>query len=148
MNKQKIVKLIPLLIMSGIIFSFSLQVADVSNQQSGFIVTMILPLIRTILPFLSIDTITYLVRKTAHFSEYALLGVLGGNASTAWKECKLSYMFLLYGPLNALCDETIQYFVPGRSCQFSDMLLDSCGYFFGFLVFAIISKLTQKRKSS
>lgn len=142
MNKNKLISLLLLFTMSLIIFSFSLQVANVSNEQSGFIVTLVLNIFVPIFGnIFSIDTLTHIVRKTAHFAEYTLLGILGFNAKNRFNDSKYSFLFYLYGPINAIIDETIQYFTPGRSCQISDMILDSCGYVFGCILLAISLKL-------
>lgn len=149
MNKNKLISLLLLLTMSCIIFSFSMQIADVSNNQSGFIVNLVLtifvPLFGNIF---SVDTLTHIVRKTAHFAEYSLLGILGANANRAWKDSKYSNLFYIYGILNAILDETIQYFTPGRSCQISDMILDSCGYLFGYIFLLLCIYMIKKYAKS
>ena len=80
-----------------------------------------------------------IVRKAAHFSEYALLGFLISATCLSFNK---TYGFTaliswICGTLYAVSDEIHQYFVPGRSCQLSDMLLDSAGVFAG-VVFCII----------
>ena len=148
MYKRKLISSLLLLTMSFIIFSFSMQVADVSNEQSGFIVNLVLTIFVPIFGnIFSIDTLTHIIRKLAHFSEYALLGILGSNTKEAWKNSKYSYLLYIYGPINAVLDETIQYFTPGRSCQISDMILDSCGYVVGFLFLTVLIKNINKKKS-
>lgn len=144
MTRHRILRLLPLFIMSGIIFSFSLQVAEVSNEQSGFIVAIVTKILVPLVGnTFSIDTLTYVVRKCAHFSEYALLGILGAYANMGWNR-KYTKLFIGYGVINAVLDETIQYFVPGRSCQLSDMVLDSIGYFCGFLFVLFVYKYFVK----
>ena len=46
---------------------------------------------------------------------------------------------LLPGPFAALCDETIQLFVPGRSGQIADVWLDTAGYLTGALLTLLMS---------
>ena len=71
----------------------------------------------------------FLVRKTAHFAEYMILGLLASQAFDPGR--KVSRVSLVATAL--LCaavpsiDETIQLFVPGRSGQVTDVLLDCCG---------------------
>lgn len=80
-----------------------------------------------------ISGINYFVRKLAHFSAYAALGLC-------------SYLFFyfsgirlggVYPPAILLCagyavfDEVHQLFTPGRSIKFTDMLLDTAGAAFG-----------------
>ena len=52
---------------------------------------------------------------------------------------------LLPGTLAALCDETIQLFVPGRSGQITDVWLDTVGYLTGALLTLLIFFLCRKR---
>ena len=52
---------------------------------------------------------------------------------------------LLPGTLAALCDETIQLFVPGRSGQITDVWLDTAGYLTGALLTLLIFFLCRKR---
>ena len=47
--------------------------------------------------------------------------------------------------LAALCDETIQLFVPGRSGRIADVWLDTAGYFNGALLTLLIFSLCRKR---
>ena len=51
---------------------------------------------------------------------------------------------LLPGPFAALCDETIQLFVPGRSGQIADVWLDTAGYLTGALLTLLIFRLCRK----
>ena len=80
----------------------------------------------------------HLIRKVAHFSEYAVAGVLGWLAfSVVWGagrgiwQCLVNVCFA--GVLTAFCDETIQLFVPGRNGQVSDMWIDFSGYIAGVI---------------
>ena len=49
------------------------------------------------------------------------------------------------GALAALCDETIQLFVPGRSGQIADVWLDTAGCLTGALLTLLIFRLCRKR---
>ena len=74
-----------------------------------------------------------LIRKAAHFAEYAALGLclalffieLSGNRPTALKPGAVRGFAV--SALYAAGDELHQHFVPGRSMQFSDVLLDCAG---------------------
>ena len=79
-----------------------------------------------------------------HSGEYALLGVfiaaaLRTGAHFSWPAA------LLPGTLAALCDETIQLFVPGRSGQITDVWLDTAGYLTGALLTLLIFFLCRKQ---
>lgn len=77
-----------------------------------------------------------LVRKTAHFLEYALLGFLALcclRVMTPHLEKYVSWPLLL-GLAVALVDETIQLFVPGRSGMVADIWMDLGGVVAGVLL--------------
>ena len=70
-----------------------------------------------------------LVRKAAHFTEYAVLGVLVSSALDPGARRTRSRILLIAAVLAlvASLDESIQLFVPGRSGMVTDVLLDCCG---------------------
>ena len=82
-----------------------------------------------------------LLRKIAHFMEFASLGAL-----SAWLYIMLPErtVFLLpCGIVVAGVDEFIQRFVPGRSASFTDVLIDSSGVLFGVCVVLILRVLVS-----
>ncbi|MEG2428883.1 MAG: VanZ family protein, partial [Oscillospiraceae bacterium] len=61
---------------------------------------------------------------------------------------KFSYSFgtiLFIITIIPVCDEFIQTFVVGRSGQVSDVVLDFCGAFVGFISVAALKKITNKK---
>ena len=87
-----------------------------------------------------------IVRKAAHFSEYALLGFFISAVCLSFSKSNgfTALISWICGTLYAVSDEIHQYFVPGRSCQLSDMLLDSAGVFTG-IVFCILCVYIYKK---
>ena len=81
--------------------------------------------------------IDFPVRKCAHATEYS------GKRSMLICWCA--------GTAYAASDELHQLFVPGRSCQFRDVCIDSAGVLAGVLVFSLIKheivKYKEKKKS-
>ena len=75
MNNKKIFNITILLLWMVLIFVMSSFNADSSNSQSGFIVNLLSRFVN----INSVNTISFLVRKTAHFMEYFILGVLTIN---------------------------------------------------------------------
>ena len=76
--------------------------------------------------------LTHIVRKAAHFSEYALMGFL-------WylllRKKRMNILLSVSATmLYAASDEFHQTFVNGRSGQLSDVILDTCGGCFGILI--------------
>lgn len=102
------------------IFSNSLMPAVESSDLSGGISVQLYELLNLNIDFEIFHT---LIRKCAHFAEYAILGVFAG---LAFKKEYFVRVFALC-VLLASTDETIQLFVEGRSGQISDVLLDSVG---------------------
>ena len=76
-----------------------------------------------------IDVSVFIVRKTAHFCEYAALGFLLYSVCVSFYVKPLHGIPISFtaGTLYAVSDEIHQYFVPGRACMFKDVLIDSCG---------------------
>lgn len=101
------------------IWGHSLVPAAQSSAESG----ALLSVLSGAFPWLT----EHLLRKTAHFLEYALLGGLCFGALWGARRYSL-YAVLFAGVLVALADETIQLHVPGRSGQLTDVWLDSAGY--------------------
>ena len=87
------------------------------------------------------------VRKAAHFTEYTGLGILLTLSLTRSRffEGKRRVLLIPMGFFIACIDEGIQYFTPGRDCNFMDVLLDTCGIAFGVGVCTLISYLKNRR---
>lgn len=85
-------------------------------------------------------TMTLIVRKAAHVSEYALLGFLvcGVVLSLAGRERRRVVLAGVYLVAVPSIDECIQLFVPGRSGMFTDVLIDLCGIAIGVLVSRLV----------
>ena len=76
------------------------------------------------------------IRKMAHFSIYTLMGFLLMSFISTYdlKENKRIMVSLCIGAIYAISDEIHQLFVPGRSGQITDILLDSMGVLLGILL--------------
>ena len=86
----------------------------------------------------------FLVRKAAHFSEFALLGALMGWMSLLLRG-KTFPGILGLGLCCACIDETIQYYVPGRASMLTDVWIDTAGFAAG-LSLLTIGYIILKRK--
>ena len=72
--------------------------------------------------------ISHIIRKTAHFTIYAALGFFSSLTAGRRKIfSKSSLGIVLFCFAYAVSDEIHQYFVPGRACMFTDMLIDTGG---------------------
>lgn len=82
-----------------------------------------------------------IVRKAAHFAEYAFLGFLISLffVFSGTRDLKLIIYTAAFCLIFSSADEIHQSFVPGRSCQFTDILIDTSGGALGaFLVFLFL----------
>ena len=89
-----------------------------------------------------------LLRKIAHFSEFACLGVLLGWLMGLLK--KRGWRALSLGFAVACVDECIQFFSPGRASGILDVLIDTAGILAGLGVLALwryIRKTINSRES-
>ena len=92
-------------------------------------------------------SMTFLVRKAAHFSEYAVLGFSAHALFKTLDAQKSARWLVLLTALVPVCDETIQLFIPERSGQVTDVLLDLSGMLFGAIVFLAVAKIGKWLKS-
>ena len=120
----------------AMIFAFSTD-AFSSQETSGFLRT----LMRWLWPDLDWRTahsINRWIRKTAHFTEYALLALLACRAIWLSSETTLGRVALLALTLvlvTATVDETHQAFAPTRGGSPWDVALDLCGGMAAVLLF-------------
>ncbi len=139
------------------IFRFSAMPAVQSTIQSTSVAQRLTEIIEALLaidlPFndsaAQLDELDGFVRKAAHFTEYALLGLLTYSISICWSHIKKQgqspVLSLFSGPLPAFlfilalaaADEIHQTFVPGRSGSLRDVLLDGAGILAGILILKI-----------
>ena len=90
----------------------------------------------------------FVIRKLAHFSEFAYLGLL-----FTWffkligqKGIHSFTMPLLFGGIAALTDETLQMLTPQRGPSLVDVWIDSAGVVVGVLLVQLVCGLWQERK--
>lgn len=155
LNAIRSVLLCAVIAVMAIIFALSADTADESNNKSSPLSGSLLRAVLSVFDLSEEEMeeathlCSYIVRKTAHFCEYALLGGLLFGLCTSFYLTRLKGIIIsqIVGSLYAVSDEIHQYFVPGRSCQFSDMLLDSCGVFTGIMAILLILTIYIRIKS-
>ena len=88
----------------------------------------------------------FVLRKCAHFSEYAALGFFLGGIFTAGGKRGLDRLSscLLCGLLTACVDETIQIYAAGRGSSLIDVWIDTAGSCTGFALHEILHRLRLK----
>ncbi len=137
-------------IITSFIFFNSLTPGSESGALSGSITAMLYPYIKIIFSSLDFNTFHYIIRKTAHFSEYFVLGLSIYYAHHHQKS-KNNY-YLLFFFFIPICDEIIQYFTPNRAMMVTDMIIDSCGMLCAMLFlkfcFYILASIRQNKMRS
>ncbi len=131
----------------SLIFYFSSQEATVSKGTSSRFIKTIVKIIdfNDKLSEEEIDgiceSLSVFIRKTAHFSIYALLILIFALLLSQYKVYGMrQFLFaLLFCFLYACSDEIHQLFVPGRSGEIKDVLLDTLGGAFGCGIIKILS---------
>lgn len=83
------------------------------------------------------------VRKLAHFSEYALMGILVYLIWMPWMKrgWKLNLLVVVWVFLSAGCDEFHQSFVAKRSGNFIDVMIDTSGGCFGLFLSTTVRRI-------
>ena len=87
-----------------------------------------------------------LLRKIAHFTEFAALGACLGWWFGILEKRKI--MALVYSFGAACLDETIQVFVPDRGPGLKDVAIDTCGAAVGLGLLILGQKLARKIQTS
>lgn len=146
------------LAMNGFIFFNSILDQSKSSVESGAVTEVIKPVIEDVIeitaPSVDKSTINYhgIVRKLAHFSEFAMLAVFAsGVAYMLTKIFNRVFVTLpmFYVLVVAVLDEFIQTF-SDRAGMITDVLIDYSGallgFLFSFVVILIIEKVSKKKK--
>ena len=138
------------------IFSMSAQNAKQSDKTSSEVIKIILRITDPKFEELSpseqqtkIDDMQGIVRKTTHFLIYALLGALFAQGYLCFSKTPLIVIpaAILSAALYASTDELHQTFIPGRSGELRDIVIDSSGAILGALVSYGITRLCARVKA-
>jgi len=145
---KKIILLVLMILSVAFIFSNSLMDAYLSGLQSGYVLS-ILQRVAEYLGFNPARITESMVRKLAHFAQFALFGFLLFAYIAAWfgKIKPHIFMGLFFGLFTAVSDEFIQLFVYGRGSMVEDVVLDFFGFIFGMVVFICLRWLVICIKS-
>ena len=130
------------------IFSNSAASAGTSNGMSLTVSEWVRPVLNTVGLHPETDFLNFVIRKLAHFSEYALLGCLIAIAYRlqpwSWMKSKAALLPFFIIPV---LDENLHRFSAGRSCELRDMLIDSAGMAAGlFLAIVLLGIVGHQKK--
>jgi VanZ family protein len=109
------------------IWGHSFVVGPDSSMESGRFVELLTPLFHAAGVF-DTETMMFVVRKFAHFSEYFILSIIVANNCRVhgWKYSK-ALIAHLYSIAVPFIDESIQLFIPGRQSSLRDVVIDTVG---------------------
>ena len=132
---MKVLRWLPACIIILFIFYQSSLTRVESNGVSLHLLEWIYPLFF----WIEQDVLHGLLRKSAHFTEFFILGL-----SLHWPlSSKQIFIYGLFCLLVPACDEMIQYFTPGRAAMITDCMIDASGMICAWLA---ISTLTRRKK--
>lgn len=146
MKYKKIVLIILIICWMTTVFMLSGENAEKSETTSGSVVGFIVDKIYDTSNMSQkeredkIENLQRPIRKLAHFTIYAIGGVItfmfmNDLNITNKRKILYSIMFCL---IYATTDEIHQHYVPGRSCEIRDVLIDTIGASIGILITYLI----------
>jgi VanZ family protein len=136
---------LPVILWMTLIFSASAD--SKSGQRSSRIIAPLLRWLKADISDAAVDRIVFVVRKTAHLTEFALLAGLiwrarrkpVKNDPRPWQWTDAAFAVGM-SALYSASDELHQLFVPTREGRFGDVLLDTVGALCGLLVIWILGR--------
>lgn len=137
-----------------LIFCFSMEPAERSDRTSGQISEAVVHAVYRDYDRMPVqeqhsifNSVQHIVRKAAHFTEYTVLGLLLRLCLLSWfgRRKGIPYLAWGIGALYACTDELHQMLIDGRSGQWTDVLLDSCGVLTGVLIAMAVLALVRRK---
>lgn len=152
LKRKRVAKVLLCVMWLGIIFYNGTRQGVVSQRSSKEVVKVVskfidIPLIKLNTPNIKFNEINFYVRKNGHFFQYLIFSVLLCAAVRQFKLYKSSELFLLLFLLLLfpVIDEFIQKYIPGRTSNIFDIIIDFSGGILGMLISNISYKM-HKRK--
>lgn len=134
MKTKRIIYTTLLILWMIIIFCFSNQTGEESQLVSNKIVNGMINIIDYITDNrLSVEEISLIVRKLAHFTIYFILGILAFLTLNSYGVRKPLIFSIILCLLYAITDEIHQLFVNGRYGSIIDVMIDSFGSIIGII---------------
>ncbi|MDB8793553.1 VanZ family protein [Romboutsia sp. 1001216sp1] len=133
-----------------VIFYMSNQPSHISSAQSSGVINVLsnVPVIGDAIDIMMVNGIAqFVIRKSAHMFSYAILAILWFmsiyESNKYIKKTFITSLFFTF--IYACTDEVHQLFIPGRSGEIRDVLVDSTGAIIGLCVLVIIIKFVNKK---
>lgn len=156
---MKAIRTISVILLIGwmaLIFSLSAQNAATSSNTSAGVISAVIRIFRDDFDSLSpaeqqdiIAPFQFIVRKGAHFTAYAILGVFSFFTYITYTKIPFSLRLILISAtclLYSVSDEIHQTFVPGRSGEIRDVCIDFCGSILSIAFLTLIARTKKFRK--
>lgn len=141
---KKIIKWFLVIIFMLFIFYMSSREGDQSTGDSSAVINFIKLYLGIDLDAISNGNASFIVRKTAHATEYMILLFLIYNAVKEYEDIKRKALLsVIITICYAVSDEIHQYFVPGREMRILDIIIDSTGAMIGVIFIKIRDKLKK-----
>ncbi len=147
-SKKRFVFLILLIVMFAIVFLFSNQSSEISHQISNRMANSINIQQKNEWTDASSQKLVLglSLRKYAHVFLYFIIGIFAflvvPNKKQSFKR-PLIAMVICY--LSSIFDEIHQYFVPSRTAEFTDTLIDAIGFTISILICWCIGSIIIKK---
>ena len=148
---KKTIFAVLLVLWMGFIFSMSCENAEESSNTSGQTIRVVLSAVPGFeeqpeeVKVNIIEELQFIVRKSAHFIGYMILGILASGLILQYENINKKYpLAFLICVIYAISDEIHQLFVPGRSGQVRDVLIDSAGSLLGIIIVMAFVKILIK----
>ncbi len=143
-KKQTVALTILVVVVLMFIWGNSLVPGETSGEISDGVTTFIARVLG-----IESETMGHYVRKAAHFTEYAVLGItisvlllwIGERGKDYFMPlglCMLAFPFI---------DETIQLFTPDRGAMISDMWIDIGGFALGSVIVLLINRTVHAKRN-
>lgn len=136
------------------IFSMSSQNGEVSSNTSGNTIKVVLSIVPKFreqpkeVQDNIVENLQLIGRKSGHFIGYMMLGVLSMLLLLKFKNINKKPLFAFsICVIYAISDEIHQLFVPGRTGQLKDVIIDSCGSIVGIAIVLVFIKLLQIKRN-
>lgn len=153
-QNKKLFHSILVIIWMFVIFNFSSQNGPKSTNTSDVVTSMVVNVTTSVTNKnvsreevkKRVEDSTFLVRKTAHFTEYLILGILVLQLLSDYTKInkRMLIVSLIICYLYAVSDEVHQIFIPGRTAKVLDTFIDGAGSLVGIVIYSIYQSKCRK----
>lgn len=151
LQRKTIFKVLICIVWLGLIFFNGTRQGEISQKSSKEVIKIASKFVSTPTgdidkPGVQFSDVNFYVRKNAHFFQYLVLSVFMCAAVRHFKLYKSTKMFLLLFLLLLfpVMDEFIQKYIPGRTSNIFDVVIDFSGGILGMLIFNIYHKVHKQ----